>query len=187
MQALTSCGEHAHTRSVQGSVQGGNGPLHAWVRFGAKLTLGCHDTPQTVSIPLGKCHRGFKKANTLHHRCRSSCNVQPSQLDRPTSLYLNDPPRSHGIEHHSPRHLRFDGQGAVDADRRSGAHVAGKLVCARCQQDLVDRAVCYSCGELAHCACRHFVQMPTVQCHVQSGRPHDGADDQCAWRAQRGR
>ena len=45
------------------TVQGGNGTLHAWVRFSAKITLPCHDTPPTVSIPLGrwmKCHGRFK-------------------------------------------------------------------------------------------------------------------------------
>jgi hypothetical protein len=45
-----------HTAHTQGtrSIQRGNGTLHAWVRFGAKLTWPCHDTPPTVSIPLGQ-------------------------------------------------------------------------------------------------------------------------------------
>ena len=34
--------------------QWGDGTLHAWVRFGAKLTEPCHDTPPTVSIPVGR-------------------------------------------------------------------------------------------------------------------------------------
>ena len=62
-------------------------------------------------------------------------------------------------------HLRFDGQGAVDADRRSGApdHVVGKLVRARRQPDLVDRAVGDSCCEIVHGAHRDLAQMPAVQ------------------------
>ena len=67
-------------------------------------------------------------------------------------------------------HLRFDGQGAADADRRSAAHVAGKLVGARRQPDLVDRAVGDSCCEIVHGAHRDFAQyyplvaqMPAVQ------------------------
>ena len=70
----------------------------------------------------------------------SSCDMQPNQLGRPARLYNKDPPFSHGIEHHSSRHLGFDGQGTVDADRRSVAHihVTGKLVYARQQHDPVD-------------------------------------------------
>ena len=51
-----------HTQGTR-SIQRGNGTLHAWVRFSAKLTLPCHDTPPTVSIPLGrwmKYHGRFK-------------------------------------------------------------------------------------------------------------------------------
>ena len=58
-----------------------------------------------------------QKANTLHQKCISSCNVQPNQLGRPARLYLKDPAPTLGIEHHTSRHLRLDGQGAVDADR----------------------------------------------------------------------
>jgi hypothetical protein len=50
-------------RARSSSIHRGNGTLHAWVRFGAKLTLPCHDTPPTVSIPLGrwmKVHGEFK-------------------------------------------------------------------------------------------------------------------------------
>jgi hypothetical protein len=172
MRALTAVG-CAHTRHTR-SVQRGNGTLHAWVQFGAKLTLPCHNTPPTVSIPLGRWMKvqgkfkmqahiissvvvdiaAFKVSHSVRcdidattlrrdarHRSISSCNVQPNQLGRPARLYLKDPAPTLGIEHHTSRHLRLDGQGAVDADRRSGAHVAGELVCARCQQDLVDPAV----------------------------------------------
>jgi len=50
-------------RARSSSIHRGNGTLHAWVRFSAKLTLPCHDTPPTVSIPLGrwmKYHGRFK-------------------------------------------------------------------------------------------------------------------------------
>ena len=51
-------------RARSSSIHMGNGTLqHAWVRFGAKLTLPCHDTPPTVSIPLGRwmqCRGRFK-------------------------------------------------------------------------------------------------------------------------------
>ena len=182
----------------------GNGTLHAWVRFGAKLTKSCHTTPPTVSISLGRwrkvqgmlkrqtlqwgdgsaadtrhadpiqwgdgtLHMGsirrnskahplpqcskqrsafqwgamdemsgqkVQQANTLHRRCRSSCNVQPNQLGRPTRLYQKDPaPTVTGvaIEHHTSGHLRLDGHSAVDADRRitdavttvTSAHIGG--------------------------------------------------------------
>ena len=43
-----------HTTQGTQSIQWGHGRLHAWVRFGAKLTANCHDTPPTVSIPLGR-------------------------------------------------------------------------------------------------------------------------------------
>jgi len=83
------------------------------------------------------CHSSDNNATTTS--CLSSCNVQPNQLNGSAILYVKDPPPSiEGFEHHSSRHLRFDRQGAVDADCRFVAHVAGKLVCARCQQDLVD-------------------------------------------------
>ena len=61
--------EHAHSsRSVQGPVQWGDGTLHAWVRFGAKLTQSCHSTTPTVKIPVGDGLQ-FKegsKCNFLH-------------------------------------------------------------------------------------------------------------------------
>ena len=185
--------EHAHSsQSVQGSVQWGDGTLHMGSirRKAHSLPQNAHSIGQYSSGALEEMSQRVQKESTLHPICRSSSNVQPNQLDCPARLYLKDPPRSHGVEHHSSRHLRFDGQGAVDADRRArAAHVARKLVRARCQQDLVDRAVCDSCGELAHGACRHFVQMPAAQCHVGSGRRHDGscgaaADDHRAWRAR---
>ena len=50
-------------RARSSSIHRGNGTLHAWVRFSAKLTMPCHDTPPTVSIPLGrwmKYHGRFK-------------------------------------------------------------------------------------------------------------------------------
>jgi hypothetical protein len=57
-----------------------------------------------------------QKASSLH-RSISSCNVQPNQLGHPSRLYLKDLAPTLGIEHHTSRHLRLDGQGAADADR----------------------------------------------------------------------
>ena len=42
------------SRESEVKLHRGNGTLHAWVRFGAKLTVHCHDTQPTVSIPLGR-------------------------------------------------------------------------------------------------------------------------------------
>ena len=91
-----------------------------------------------------------QKANTLHHICRSSCDVQPNQLGRPTRLYIEDPAPTLGIEHHTSGHLRLDSQRAVDADRRPTTHVASQVVRARRHQDLVDRAVADGGGELSY-------------------------------------
>eukprot|EP00964_Phaeocystis_antarctica_P004989 scaffold2717_cov67-Phaeocystis_antarctica.AAC.3 len=58
---------------------------------------------------------------------------------------MDDPPRSLGVEHDAPGHLRLDGHVAVDAERRTalltGAHVVGKLVGARHQHDPAHRAI----------------------------------------------
>merc|ERR1719327_888747 len=57
-------------------------------------------------------------------RFRSSCNVQPNQLDGVVTVYLDDPAPTLGIEHHTSGYLRLNGQGAAgDADRCSGAVV----------------------------------------------------------------
>ena len=58
-----------------------------------------------------------QKASAVHVSRMSSCNIHPNQLGLPARLYIEDPPFSHGIEHHSSRHRGFDGEGAVDADR----------------------------------------------------------------------
>ena len=93
---LTSC----QTMHMQRSAfQRGNGTLHAWVRFGAKLTPPCHDTPPTVSIPMGRwitvqgrfkmqtptpefcahtrsTHFQFSGASTLKGCCYGYCSLQ---------------------------------------------------------------------------------------------------------------
>ena len=62
MQALTHCDGHVmntHTTVSQFKCQFSGAMeryMHIcglWVRFGTKLTYFCHDTPPTVSIPLG--------------------------------------------------------------------------------------------------------------------------------------
>ena len=114
---------------------------------------------------------------------QSSCNVQPNQLDRPARLYGKGPLPWRGNEHHSTRHLRFNGQGAVDADGKAMVNLAdgtrsGKAVRACRNQDLVNGAVADGRGELRDSAHRDFVQMPAVQHggrHLRRGGPHDGS------------
>jgi hypothetical protein len=116
--------------------------------------------------------------NVRAHISISSRDIQPNQPCRPTRRNLEDPAPTIGIEHHTSGHLRLNGRGAVDADRRISAHVSGKAVRARRNQDLVDRAVANGRGELRHGAHRYFVQMPAVQHegrHIGSGDPHDGS------------
>ena len=70
-----------------------------------------------------------------------SPNVQPDQLGPASSRDIDDPPRSLGVEHGAPGHLRLDGQVAVDAERRTARHVAAELVGARHQHDPAHRAI----------------------------------------------
>ena len=130
----------------------------------------------------------FKNARA-HISC-SSRDIQPNQPSRPTRHDMNDPAPTIGIEHHSSGHLRLDGHGAVDADRRTSitpvsmpAHVSGKAVRARRNPDLVHGAVADGRGELRHGAHQDFVQMPAVQHEGRRitgrghphGHPHDGS------------
>ena len=123
-----------------------------------------------------------QNASTLHPRCRSSCNVQPNQLGRPTRLYVEDPAPTLGIEHHTSGHLRLDSQRAVDADRRTVAHVASEVVRARRHQDLVDRAVADGGGELSYGAHRDLAQLPAVQHEGTRGGAAE-RHDQPSWDA----
>eukprot|EP00964_Phaeocystis_antarctica_P129244 scaffold93087_cov67-Phaeocystis_antarctica.AAC.2 len=88
--------------------------------------------------------RGFN-ASSKTHICRSpSRDVQPDQLSPASGRDMDDPPRSLGVEHDAAGHLRLDGNGAVDAERRTafvGAHVVGELVGARHQHDPAHRAI----------------------------------------------
>ena len=76
--------------------------------------------------------------------------------------------------------MRLDGQGAVDADRRTGAHVAGKVVRARRNQDFVNRAVADGGGELNYAAHRDLVQLPAMQ-HEGVGRGAAESNAQPCW------
>eukprot|EP00964_Phaeocystis_antarctica_P033491 scaffold18993_cov66-Phaeocystis_antarctica.AAC.1 len=100
---------------------------------------------------------GSITAGAKTHSVRSSSprDVQPDQLGPASSRDVNDPPRSLGVEHDAPGHLRLDGHVAVDAERRSSgdtiivgvgvrdirAHVVGELVGARCQHDPAHRTI----------------------------------------------
>eukprot|EP00964_Phaeocystis_antarctica_P012161 scaffold6709_cov69-Phaeocystis_antarctica.AAC.2 len=79
------------------------------------------------------------------HIVRSpSRDVQPDQLSPASGRDIDDPPRSLGVEHDAPGHLRLDSHVAVDAERRTaivGAHVVGELVGARHQHDPAHRAI----------------------------------------------
>eukprot|EP00964_Phaeocystis_antarctica_P136884 scaffold101375_cov60-Phaeocystis_antarctica.AAC.2 len=97
------------------------------------------------------------------HSSISSRDIQPNQPGCPARLDLEDPAPTIGIEHHASEHLRLDGHGAVDADRRTGAHVSGKAVRARRDQYLVDGAVADGRSELRDGAHQDFAQMPAVQ------------------------
>ena len=102
----------------------------------------------------------------------SSRDIQPNQPCRSTRLDGEDPAPTICIEHHTTGHLRLDGHGAIDADRRAGAHVSNKAVRARRDQDLVDGTVADGQGELRHGAHRDFIQMPAVQYeghHIKRG------------------
>eukprot|EP00964_Phaeocystis_antarctica_P022591 scaffold12559_cov63-Phaeocystis_antarctica.AAC.2 len=74
-------------------------------------------------------------------------HARPDQLSPASGGDMDDPPRSLGVEHDAPSHLRLDGHVAVDAERRARAapfvraHAAGKLVGARHQYDPAHRAI----------------------------------------------
>ena len=67
-----------------------------------------------------------------------------------------------GIEDHRPRHLRLDGYGAANAERRTEAHVADQFIRACRHQDLVDSAVADGGHELAHGAHRDLGELSTT-------------------------
>eukprot|EP00964_Phaeocystis_antarctica_P026286 scaffold14805_cov68-Phaeocystis_antarctica.AAC.2 len=74
----------------------------------------------------------------------SSRDVQPDQFGPASGVDIDDPPRSLGIEHDAPGHLRLDGHVAVDAERRRTAfagHIDVKLIGARHQHDPAHRAI----------------------------------------------
>ena len=87
----------------------------------------------------------------------STCDIQPNQPSRPTRLDMEDPHSrlpskigTFGIEDHISRHLRLNAHGAVDADGRFAAHLSGKGVRARLNQNPVDGAVVDGCSELRY-------------------------------------
>eukprot|EP00964_Phaeocystis_antarctica_P009333 scaffold5059_cov72-Phaeocystis_antarctica.AAC.2 len=79
------------------------------------------------------------------HNFRSpSRDVQPDQFGPASGRDIDDPPRSLGVEHDAPGHLRLDGHVAVDAERRTalvGAHVVVELVGTRYQHDPAHRII----------------------------------------------
>ena len=81
----------------------------------------------------------------------SSRDIQPNQRDHPARLDIEDPAFTIAIKHHTSGHLRLDGHGAVYADRRTSAHIGGKIVHARCNQDLVNCPFIGSHQELLGC------------------------------------
>ena len=82
-----------------------------------------------VRVRVEEMSQTVQTASTVHVSHMSSSNIQPNQLGLPGMLYMKDPrlvlalstvyqeSPSHGVEHYSSRHLGFDGQGAIDADR----------------------------------------------------------------------
>ena len=65
------------------------------------------------------CMHGLDAAGEKAHISRiASRDVQPDQLSHASGSDIDDPPRSLGVEHDAPGHLRLDGHGAVDAERR---------------------------------------------------------------------
>eukprot|EP00964_Phaeocystis_antarctica_P108990 scaffold73463_cov66-Phaeocystis_antarctica.AAC.1 len=83
-----------------------------------------------------------------HINGNPSRDAQPDQLSPASGRDIDDPPRSLGVEHDAPGHLRLDGHVAVDAERRTakgpawvGAHVVVELVGARRQHDPAHRAI----------------------------------------------
>ena len=90
----------------------------------------------------GRVARGFKTV-----ACRDGRpprDVKPDQLGTASGRDIDDPPRSLGVEHDAPGHLRLDYHVALDAERRTaivGAHVVGELVGARHQHDPAHRAI----------------------------------------------
>eukprot|EP00964_Phaeocystis_antarctica_P002395 scaffold1237_cov67-Phaeocystis_antarctica.AAC.2 len=98
----------------------------------------------TLSRRWNAC--GFNASETTHVALSPSRDVQPDQLSPASGRDIHDPPRSLGVEHDAPGHLRLDGHVAVDAERRTafivaGAHVVGELVGARHQHDPAHHAI----------------------------------------------
>eukprot|EP00964_Phaeocystis_antarctica_P052257 scaffold30569_cov73-Phaeocystis_antarctica.AAC.2 len=61
--------------------------------------------------------RGFNTGAKAHIKGRSPRDAQPDQLSPASGRDIDDPPRSLGVEHNAPGHLRLYGHVAVDAER----------------------------------------------------------------------
>ena len=85
-----------------------------------------------------------------------------------------------GIEDHRPRHLRLDGYGAANAERRTEAHVADQFIRACRHQDLVDSAVADGGHELAHGAHRDLGELSTTLYRKGSCTGRGAAEHLCA-------
>eukprot|EP00964_Phaeocystis_antarctica_P014420 scaffold7934_cov62-Phaeocystis_antarctica.AAC.5 len=72
-----------------------------------------------IPAPCGdpKVTRGFNAGDKTHIVRSPSRDVQPDQLGPASGRDIDDPPRSLGVEHDAPGHLRLDGHVAVDAER----------------------------------------------------------------------
>ena len=100
---------------------------------------------QWVSLEeMGNAMEGSKCVELMAHvifSCKPSRDVQPYQCSVTSGQDGYDTPLSPAVEHNTSGHLRFDGNGTVDAQRSTtvvGTRVAGELVYARLQNDPVN-------------------------------------------------
>ena len=68
---------------------------------------------------------GFNAGEKAHQARGPSRDVQTNQLTPASGRDIDDVPRSLGVQHDAPGHLRLDGHGAVDAERCSFKRVDG--------------------------------------------------------------
>eukprot|EP00964_Phaeocystis_antarctica_P058930 scaffold34975_cov66-Phaeocystis_antarctica.AAC.4 len=84
---------------------------------------------QSLSVALPKMQRPPPPAGEVGHATRVDHqpttkggqpprDIKTDQFGRATGLDIDDAAQSLGVEHDAPGHLRLDGDGAVDAQRR---------------------------------------------------------------------
>eukprot|EP00964_Phaeocystis_antarctica_P011137 scaffold6125_cov69-Phaeocystis_antarctica.AAC.1 len=137
-------------------------------------------------------HVWVQSAGEKAHIVRSpSRDAQPDQLSPASGRDIHDPPRSLGVEHDAPGHLRLDGHFAVDAERRTalvGAHVFDELVGARHQHDPAHRAITECRNEITR-----VERVPRARLQRRRGRRgrqrrgRGRRGRQRGWRGRRGR